>query len=638
MGDIRLNKIIRMFNIGLTDLVNFLGAQGVVVDANPNDKIPDSWVPIIQDQFRMKDNPIPLLNEEDPNNRKDSAPIMRTSLTDKENRLIGVVRFYDSNKGFGFIETNGLGIDDACSCNTSNSVELFFSYRDLSSNVQIKDGNWVSFLYKKEVGKKRDHALRVKPLLYTRDENVLVQRYLGAYAKIFYSDDVRLDVLLDFVTHVIHRAENGRQFAFDMLMEAFSNDKSDIINRLIYMDYVLDIIVHPEDNNIIVKEDEIYHSFLTQLSIGLFDRCLEFFRSSPSGNKSLFLFISCLGSLKEEGLSFLCKYIVQAIESISDYQLFYNPILHFLETQLPIHSFSLLFENYQGEMPPSLRILVFKRLGKESVLLHDSILEYFNWILSPGSASILYSLFGGRSHPRYSDEFPVKLEEFISLSPSANDYLLLYTFVMTSNSSVFERIKDKSICYTWLPNQDNEFIQKFMRIAQYVSDDILVKTVDTIGVTRLADIARLNGSDYINNLPSSKVINIFAKINTVDETEFSNIVSYGGYWTWGEGMKNERYKTEHYLIKKYGYKVFVDSLYYDYLFNNIPNLLKATISERIQYCLREKLTWDVFPSSICGKDFLFNLTISESVGDDYRPLYYESEQSVKIYVGTDYDD
>ena len=134
------------------------------------------------------------------------------------------------------------------------------------------------------------------------------------------------------------------------------------------------------------------------------------------------------------------------------------------------------------------------------------------------------------------------------------------------------------------------------------------------------------------------MINIFAKINTVDETEFSNIVSYGGYWTWGEGMKNERYKTEHYLIKKYGYKVFVDSLYYDYLFNNIPNLLKATISERIQYCVREKLTWDVFPSSICGKDFLFNLTISESVGDDYRPLYYESEQSVKIYVGTDYDD
>lgn len=638
MGDIRLNRIIRMFNIGLTDLVNFLGTQGVVVDANPNAKIPDSWVPIIQDQFRMKSNPIPLLNKEDPNNRKDSAPLMRTSFTDRENRLIGVVRFYDSNKGFGFIETNGLGIDDAFSCNTSNSVELFFSYRDLSSDVQIRDGIWVSFLYKKEVGKKRDHALLVKPLLYTREENVYVQRYLGAYAKIFYTADVKLDVLLDFVTHVIHHAENGRQFAFDMLMEAFSNDKSDIINRLIYLDYVLDIIVHPGDNNIIVKEEDIYYSFLTQLSIGLFDRCLESFRGSPSGNKSLSLFISCSKSLKEEGLSFLCNYIVQAIESISDYQLFYNPILHFLETQLPIHSFSLLFENYQGEMPPSLRILVFKRLGKESVLLHDSILDYFNWILSPGSASILYSLFGSRSHPRYSDEFPIKLEEFIYLSPSSNDYLLLYTFVMTSNSSVFERIKDKSICYTWLPNQDNEFIQKFMRIAQYVSDDILVKTVDTIGVTRLADIARLNGSDYINNLPSSKVINIFAKINTVDETEFSNIVSYGGYWTWGEGMKNERYKTEHYLIKKYGYKVFVDSLYYDYLFNNIPNLLKATISERIQYCLREKLTWDVFPSSICGKDFLFNLTISESVGDDYRPLYYESEQSVKIYVGTDYDD
>ena len=39
MADIRLNKILRQFNIGLDDLVKFLNGQGVEVEANPNSKI-----------------------------------------------------------------------------------------------------------------------------------------------------------------------------------------------------------------------------------------------------------------------------------------------------------------------------------------------------------------------------------------------------------------------------------------------------------------------------------------------------------------------------------------------------------------------------------------------------------------------
>ena len=38
MADIRINKIMRQFNIGLDDLVEFLRGQGVDVDQNPNAK------------------------------------------------------------------------------------------------------------------------------------------------------------------------------------------------------------------------------------------------------------------------------------------------------------------------------------------------------------------------------------------------------------------------------------------------------------------------------------------------------------------------------------------------------------------------------------------------------------------------
>ena len=51
MAEIRLNKIIRQFNVGLDDLVGFLRKIGVEVEANPNGKISDEYMPAIRRQF-----------------------------------------------------------------------------------------------------------------------------------------------------------------------------------------------------------------------------------------------------------------------------------------------------------------------------------------------------------------------------------------------------------------------------------------------------------------------------------------------------------------------------------------------------------------------------------------------------------
>mgnify|MGYP004562007207 CR=1 FL=1 len=51
MAEIRLNKIIRTYNIGLQNLVDFLGSKGVEVEANPNAKISDDLLPEIEKQF-----------------------------------------------------------------------------------------------------------------------------------------------------------------------------------------------------------------------------------------------------------------------------------------------------------------------------------------------------------------------------------------------------------------------------------------------------------------------------------------------------------------------------------------------------------------------------------------------------------
>ena len=51
MAEIRINKLMRQFNIGLGDLVSFLKKLGVEVDENPNDKVSDEYLPDIKKQF-----------------------------------------------------------------------------------------------------------------------------------------------------------------------------------------------------------------------------------------------------------------------------------------------------------------------------------------------------------------------------------------------------------------------------------------------------------------------------------------------------------------------------------------------------------------------------------------------------------
>ena len=51
MADIRLNRIIRQYNIGLQDLVDFLRKEGADVEANPNAKVSDEYMDAIAKQF-----------------------------------------------------------------------------------------------------------------------------------------------------------------------------------------------------------------------------------------------------------------------------------------------------------------------------------------------------------------------------------------------------------------------------------------------------------------------------------------------------------------------------------------------------------------------------------------------------------
>ena len=51
MAEIRINKLIKKYNIGLQELVDFLQKLGAQVDANPNAKVSDEYIPALDKQY-----------------------------------------------------------------------------------------------------------------------------------------------------------------------------------------------------------------------------------------------------------------------------------------------------------------------------------------------------------------------------------------------------------------------------------------------------------------------------------------------------------------------------------------------------------------------------------------------------------
>jgi translation initiation factor IF-2 len=51
MAEIRVNKVLKQFNIGLQTLIDFLASKGININSDPNAKISDEYIPAIQQQF-----------------------------------------------------------------------------------------------------------------------------------------------------------------------------------------------------------------------------------------------------------------------------------------------------------------------------------------------------------------------------------------------------------------------------------------------------------------------------------------------------------------------------------------------------------------------------------------------------------
>lgn len=139
-------------------------------------------------------------------------------------RIIGIVKFFDISKNFGFIVSNSLyvrgkatGKNELCNFHVKASGLVY--------PLPLRNGQWVEFTPGGNTGGTADNALNVAPLEYNLETLTKAMVYRGEYARI-QGEDTHSGKLYDasILGHVISKIEKeDPQNAVEIIASAFCN-------------------------------------------------------------------------------------------------------------------------------------------------------------------------------------------------------------------------------------------------------------------------------------------------------------------------------------------------------------------------------------------------------------------------------
>lgn len=220
---VRLNKAAKIFNVGVITIVDYLKMKGLEIDSNPNTRLSPKQYELLVEEFNNNSTSSKseetdyTSNKDKYNSLKIHGRIDLSAFEDrKENRkrfhkqaqssikLIGIVKFFDHFKGFGFIVTNGCNIKD------NNKIEnkLFDFYINSNScyNIEPNDNDWVVFDYKGE------RAINVNNLDFNKETLSIALQYRGEFAQIKGKDS--------------HQEKKYNHSILSHIVKHYGNDKS----------------------------------------------------------------------------------------------------------------------------------------------------------------------------------------------------------------------------------------------------------------------------------------------------------------------------------------------------------------------------------------------------------------------------
>lgn len=527
----------------------------------------------------------------------------------KDKRCLGIIRFWDESRSFGFIDTNLYGIEDvANNPTTSPGVELYFNYRDIAYAMHPYDGEWVTFIYKpSQRPNQRGFANHVRPLRYDESELQLLLHYQGLYAIIRtpnYGVTVIPRLLDDFLLYA-----TNKQAIFNWIIEvSLQTDESKEILRSIANKTCLDILFYPDKYNVSIDNIADYKDLQSKILLHLFNTTKQE-ESYQVITHNVDAILTCISHIDDD--------VVEKLRNTLD--LNDNKTLSLLQ-RLPADSIQVIFmSSTNSESQKNLQSKLVDIWNREVLLAGSVPLPSQNGYLI---------LWERMLKPEFKQSF-IKL---ICENTNSSDYLFLHCFLFLKDETFFHKIKDKSIFTSWLPKCHYYSIRAFMNVCSILPEELLQKTIEAIGPRTIIQFYQYEKLD-VSILPKQLVVRLYAKVityNSIDSIQWETVES-GGHFTWGEGWQ-ESYTTYKLtcIDKDCSYEMYVDGEYYGIVKHSLQTR-RIEIDKQVCYCIENQKSSCVFVGEANGKDVFFSIELQEfKPKPNYLPLYSGSRQTIRI--------
>ncbi len=214
METLSILQVINLKGGTIDELCNYAKEKGLIIPPDPNYLLSfveliiidpllaykiryDNNIPIEKEGVVEEQNVEVLTNESSP---KDEQEVAQQTNSDgivpqdnEENniqktpkRVIGIVKFFDSFKGWGFVISNNKGISGKQEYE-GKLISLHITSSEWEGQEAPKDREWIEFTPRKTA--RGWSAINAKRIEYNRDTLLLAMKYRGKYAKIYGSDN-----------------------------------------------------------------------------------------------------------------------------------------------------------------------------------------------------------------------------------------------------------------------------------------------------------------------------------------------------------------------------------------------------------------------------------------------------------------
>lgn len=526
-------------------------------------------------------------------NTKQSATHLRDNRVNKprqlSDRVIGIVRFYNKEKDFGFIDTNYYSCDVPESM-IGGTNELFFRAHDIKDGSKLISGCWVTCEIKKTEESKSDRARYICSILPSKADFELALKYVGKYSIIndgnFGMNHHSYDVLKD-VIKIFMMSEDGQKVIWHSFLDILKNETNDCtIDALLNSQEAVELFLKTKYTEFDNVDDSVYQYSILKLATLLGKRICSTLKQYKSTNETKFLteLLLCIDKLNEESRLSLCNAIYEYCSTIElDVKCFWG--------YLPNATFITLVDRIYERIPgPEVKMHLFYVRGCVDVLMDSSIVDFFNSKgKEEGSAGILHKLTSGG----WNEEKKRSFISYVLSTGKANYIFILALFLWSHESRCLEYVQDReefsSIIYNEIDYVKKMFYSAIEYVPEMLAKYVLLKNgPKNILRSVYADKALM--MKVFERFPKEYVITLTAYIGVISENKRVETSDwYGGYWTWGEGMKHEKNDTTTVLDLEYNCCVVTNSSLSQKL-GSITDEVKTLIQNGVEICMREHST------------------------------------------------